>query len=138
MPAIKKPQWITVLQQQAPGLGVQQLRVGVTGLSRAGKTTFWVTWDGYMTPCGMMPEPKVDLMAQSFAAAWQKITELAGALCLSGVCDTCPNIKTCHPCAAIAYAETGKASGIPTYMCRAAQEMRRIACETLHEEINNA
>ena len=105
---------------------------------RAGRSSFWVTWDGYMTPCGMMPEPKVDLTTQSLAAAWQKITELAGALCLSGVCDTCPNIKTCHPCAAIAYAETGKASGIPTYMCRAAQEMRRIACETLHEEINNA
>lgn len=40
MPAIKKPQWIMDLQQQTPGLGAPQLRVGVTGLSRAGKTTF--------------------------------------------------------------------------------------------------
>lgn len=40
MAAIKKPQWITGLQQQAAGLGGQHLRVGVTGLSRAGKTTF--------------------------------------------------------------------------------------------------
>lgn len=40
MPAVKKPQWITDLQQQAMGLGAQHLRVGVTGLSRAGKTTF--------------------------------------------------------------------------------------------------
>ena len=40
MLAKKTPQWITVLQQQAPGLSTQHLRVGVTGLSRAGKTTF--------------------------------------------------------------------------------------------------
>lgn len=40
MAAVKKPQWITSLQQQAAGLGGQHLRVGVTGLSRAGKTTF--------------------------------------------------------------------------------------------------
>ncbi|MFA5679588.1 MAG: YcjX family protein [Pseudomonas sp.] len=40
MPSIKKPQWITDLQQQAAGLGGQHMRVGVTGLSRAGKTTF--------------------------------------------------------------------------------------------------
>jgi predicted YcjX-like family ATPase len=39
MPAIKTPQWISEVQQAA-GLGVQHLRVGVTGLSRAGKTTF--------------------------------------------------------------------------------------------------
>lgn len=40
MPVIKKPQWITDLQQQAVSLTGQPLRVGVTGLSRAGKTTF--------------------------------------------------------------------------------------------------
>lgn len=40
MSAIKKSQWFTRLQQQAQGLAGQQLRVGVTGLSRAGKTTF--------------------------------------------------------------------------------------------------
>lgn len=40
MPEIKKPRWMTDLQQQASGLVGQQLRVGVTGLSRAGKTTF--------------------------------------------------------------------------------------------------
>lgn len=105
---------------------------------RAGRSSFWITWDGWMTPCGMMPEPKTDLTVQSLSAAWKALTVLAGEVRLSGVCDACPNLKICHPCAAIAYAETGKASGIPTYMCRAAQEMRRIACETLHEEINNA
>lgn len=25
---------------------------------RAGRASFWVTWDGWLLPCGMMPEPK--------------------------------------------------------------------------------
>ena len=98
---------------------------------RAGRASFWITWDGWLTPCGMMPEPKVELKRQTFGNAWKQVTELADALRLSGVCNNCPNINICHPCAAISYAETGTVSGIPTYMCKFAQEMRRIADETL-------
>lgn len=38
--AIKKPHWFKHFRQQALTPGNQQVRVGVTGLSRAGKTTF--------------------------------------------------------------------------------------------------
>lgn len=101
---------------------------------RAGKASFWITWDGWLTPCGMMPEPKADLHELTFTQGWNAITEAAAALRLSGVCDKCENRNICHPCAAIAYAETGSSSGIPTYMCRATQEMCKIARETLHVE----
>lgn len=101
---------------------------------RAGKASFWITWDGWMTPCGMMPEPKADLKALSFDAAWKSVVEMSDALRLSGVCADCPNVKICHPCAAIAYAETGSTSGIPTYMCRVAREMHKIARQTQHIE----
>lgn len=101
---------------------------------RAGKASFWITWDGWMTPCGMMPEPKADLKVLSFDAAWKSVVEMTDALRLSGVCADCPNLQICHPCAAIAYAETGSVSGIPTYMCKVSQEMYRIACQTLHIE----
>lgn len=40
MPGIKQPQWLENVRQQAASLGSQHLRIGVTGLSRAGKTTF--------------------------------------------------------------------------------------------------
>lgn len=102
---------------------------------RAGRSSFWITWDGWMTPCGMMPEPKVDLKGIGFLNAWKNITELSDSMHLSGICNSCPNMKVCHPCAAIAYAETGKISGIPTYMCKVAQEMRKIACDKI--EMNN-
>lgn len=98
---------------------------------RAGKAAFWITWDGWLTPCGMMPEPKVELRGKPFADTWQELTQQAADLRLSGVCDKCPNKNICHPCAAMAYAETGSSSGIPTYMCRTTRQMRQIARETL-------
>lgn len=98
---------------------------------RAGRASFWITWDGWMTPCGLMPEPKTDLRKMSFQDAWRCITDLSDSLRLSGVCNACPNNSICHSCAAIAYAETGTTSGIPTYMCEYAQAMRKIAGEKL-------
>lgn len=94
---------------------------------RAGRAAFWVTWDGWLLPCGMMPEPKVDLKEQRFFDAWSKITEQTAAIKLSGLCDKCPSRDICHPCAAVAYAETGSFSGMPTYRCRAVRQMCRIA-----------
>lgn len=98
---------------------------------RAGKASFWITWDGWMTPCGMMPEPKTDVTDRSFGDAWQAMTRTSAELKLSGVCDKCPNKDVCHPCAAMAIAETGSPSGIPTYLCRATRQMCKIARQTL-------
>ena len=103
---------------------------------RAGKASFWITWDGWLTPCGMMPEPKADLKELGFAQAWKRLAEETACLKLSGVCAKCPNAKVCHPCAAVAYAETGSVSGIPVYKCEMVREMYRIAGETLREADN--
>lgn len=94
---------------------------------RAGKAAFWITWDGYMTPCGMMPKPGVDLTGKSFSETWTELTEISEALTLSGVCAKCPNQRMCHSCAAMAMAETGSAAGIPHYLCEVVQEMKRAA-----------
>lgn len=94
---------------------------------RAGNASFWITWDGWLTPCGMMPEPKIDVTRDSFSACWKALTEASAAVRVSGVCDKCPNKGVCHPCAAIAYTETGSTAGIPTYMCHSTQKMRQIA-----------
>lgn len=98
---------------------------------RAGKAAFWITWDGWLTPCGMMPEPKADLYTASFAEAWEDINKQSLNLVLSGVCAKCANRHVCHACAAMALAETGSASGVPQYLCQMAQELRNIAAEQL-------
>lgn len=97
---------------------------------RAGKASFWVTWDGWLTPCGMMPEPKVDITRRSFGESWQELTEISAAVRLSGLCETCPDRNLCHPCAAIALAETGTTEGVPRYKCQITQAIHEIAKNT--------
>lgn len=99
---------------------------------RAGKAAFWITWDGLMTPCGMMPEPGADLRKLPFEVAWKDIVERSEAIRLSGVCDTCPDKHMCHSCAAMAYTETGSFSGIPKYLCQMTEAMRTLAREELN------
>lgn len=98
---------------------------------RAGKAAYWITWDGYLTPCGMMPEPKIDLYEKDFSAAWSELVDISERISLSGVCDTCPNRGLCHTCAAIAMAETGDTKGIPTYLCKTVEVFQRIAEQDL-------
>lgn len=94
---------------------------------RAGKASFWLTWDGWMTPCGMMTEPRIETVGRPFADAWRELTEASDRLRLSGACAECANRDLCHSCAAMAQAETGSVSGIPRYLCETVREMRRIA-----------
>lgn len=98
---------------------------------RAGSASFWVTWDGWLTPCGMMVYPKIDLKKTNFEQAWKQLTEETAAVRLSGLCDKCSNRNICHPCAAVAYAETGSFEGVPTYRCRAVQKMCELAQNAL-------
>lgn len=99
---------------------------------RAGKASFWITWDGWLTPCGLMNEPKIDMCISSFKMAWSELVRKCDQLITSGLCARCSNLEVCHPCAAMAVAETGNIAGTPTYLCRTVQEMKRIAHETLN------
>ncbi len=101
---------------------------------RAGNASFWITWDGWMVPCGMMPEPKVELMNRPFSDAWKELADISDGLTLSGLCAQCPDQKICHSCVAIAVSETGSYSGIPTYLCHMMTEMRKIAAAELAGE----
>lgn len=98
---------------------------------RAGTSTFWITWDGYMTPCGMMPEPEVDMQELDFTEAWRNLLEVSSKLHTSSVCEKCPNQSMCHSCAAMAYAETGMTSEVPTYLCKMIDAMKKLADKEL-------
>lgn len=94
---------------------------------RAGKAAFWVTWDGMMTPCGMMTKPEVEIRKYSFSEAWNELVKQSSQLNLSGVCQSCPNKSLCHACAAMAMTETGTADGIPIYLCQMIENIRKMA-----------
>ena len=98
---------------------------------RAGSASFWVSWDGWLQACGMMEDPRIDLANKNLQNAWQQLTEATQALQLTGICGSCPNRTICHPCAAVAWTETGTVSGIPEYMCRMTRHMVTLAKEEL-------
>lgn len=91
----------------------------------AGKSQFWVTWDGRMTPCGMIEEPVARPFEQGFDTAWKDIAEKTAAITLCPDCRECEIKGTCTNCAAVTHAETGRFDGRPDYMCRLNQSYRR-------------
>lgn len=44
---------------------------------RAGKCSFWVTWEGRLLPCGMLPDQGADVFQVGFAEAWRQAREAA-------------------------------------------------------------
>ena len=86
---------------------------------RAGLSSYWITYDGFMTGCGMMTEPKIS--AENFNEAWKFINKKCSEIKISGECLSCPNRKICDSCAASAFAETLSYSGRPPYACKKAK-----------------
>ena len=93
---------------------------------RAGRTNFWVTWDGRMLPCGMFPTEGYDLKKLSFAEAWEATRRDTERITLPPACKECSLRGQCPVCAAACLAETGHAHVCPDYVCRMTQELARL------------
>ena len=93
---------------------------------RAGVTSFWVTWDGRMLPCGMMNRPSVDVLSRGFISSWQQIREEANSIRMPKSCLTCVNRPMCSVCAAVCLSETGEFDVVPEYVCKRTEEMLRL------------
>ena len=92
---------------------------------RAGSSSFWMTWDGKMLPCGMMPGPTAYPLETSFDEAWKEIKEATVAIRKPAKCSSCPKAEICGACAAICISETGSFDGVPEYMCQRTDEILR-------------
>lgn len=85
----------------------------------AGRSAFWVTWDGRMTPCGMMNEPVVHPFVDGFAESWQELIVRVNDILLPAECTACKRRPACMLCGALALAEgQGDATKRPDYLCR--------------------
>lgn len=93
---------------------------------RAGSTSFWVTYDGRLTPCGMMTEPSLSLK-NGFNASWGELRKRRENIILPVECKNCKLRRSCDMCAAVAFAETGRFGGVPRYACEKAREYRRLS-----------
>lgn len=96
---------------------------------RAGSTSFWVTWDGRMRPCGMMIQPEVYPLQTGFQAAWEQLKEATREIRMPRQCTACDHREICSVCASVCYTETGRFDGLPTYVCEQTKERVRLTLE---------
>ena len=80
---------------------------------RAGKSSFWITWDGRLLLCAMMDEPSYNVFEMGFPAAWQALRSRTQAIRLPSECAACDSKDVCRSC----YTETGCYDKKPQYRC---------------------
>ncbi len=102
---------------------------------RAGKCSFWVTWEGKLMPCGMFPtEGSPNVFETDFMEAWQQVRKKTQQIRLPKACAGCEIKDECRNCAAMSYTETGRFDAVPIYRCQMAQAYSQ-ACRRLEAEI---
>lgn len=84
----------------------------------AGRSQFWMTWYGGMTPCGMLNEPVTYPFDDGFQPAWSLLKNETAKITLCPDCVKCGEKATCMNCAAVTYTETGRFDGKPEYVCK--------------------
>lgn len=102
-----------------------ELDIGEPMQCLAGKSQFWVTWDGKITPCAMLSYPKTDPFENGFLSSWKELKEKTNAIRLCPECSSCELQSSCMNCAAVTFAETGNFSGKPEYMCKLSEAYRK-------------
>lgn len=85
---------------------------------RAGSSSFWINWQGFMSACGLIPDDSQNVLEKGFENCFQAIREKTAALRLPAVCSVCSYRNFCNICAAVAYSETGACDKKPEYVCR--------------------
>ncbi|MGN1345823.1 MAG: radical SAM protein [Eubacteriales bacterium] len=85
---------------------------------RAGRSSFWIDWQGNLANCGMYSQCRVPLKGKTFSEAWDEIVRATDAIQYRPACLRCPNQILCHACIAMVYNECGATSGRPEYLCR--------------------
>ncbi len=99
--------------------GIDDADEGEAIRCRAGKCTGWVTWEGKMLACGMIPDEEApNVFDLGYINAWKIVTEKTGRIRLPVTCSKCSAKDTCKACAAMVYTETGNFHTVPEYRCR--------------------
>ena len=100
---------------------------------RAGRSAFWISWNGEMLPCGMMQEPISYPFENGFKKSWNEIVEGVNKIRTSSKCANCSKRHMCITCAAMSFTETGSFSKTPLYVC---EMMDSVISETKKEYEN--
>lgn len=100
---------------------------------RAGITSFWMTWEGKMLPCGMIPDNGLDPWEVGFNTAWENAKNIVKDIKLPVKCAACGKKNECKACAAMVYTETGCYDKVPQYRCDMTNYYPKSCKEVLNE-----
>lgn len=101
---------------------------------RAGRSTFWVNWEGYMTACGMLDFPvRTEPFRKPFLDCWLHLTEQVRTTQVLQGCSGCSKREVCSVCVAMIYGETGTTDQKAPYLCRMSDEILRRMRKELEE-----
>lgn len=95
--------------------------IGSRVLCGAGRSGFWITWDGRMLGCGMDPSFSVNVK-DGFLSSWRKIVKHTDNILLDAQCECCKYKKICQPCAAKLKSESGFYNKKGEYLCKYSEE----------------
>ncbi len=82
----------------------------------AGRGAFWITWDGKMLPCGMLPQLSADLGKLSFSEAWERMRDMSKRVTIPDECKSCPRGRVCPVCGAVV-SSLGNVAEPPRRLC---------------------
>jgi len=92
----------------------------------AGNSSFWVTYDGRMLPCGLLNEPVVYPFDNGFLQAWEDLKKLCREVPVCKECEKCSLKDVCGPCPAKLKAETGCFNKPAPYLCELAKRRKTL------------
>ena len=99
---------------------------------RAGRSTFWVSWTGAMSACGLTEFPiLVYPFENGFKNCWEVLTEKVRTTMVLKACSGCEKKEICNPCVAMIHAETGDANKKSSYLC----EMTDYMIQRMQEDL---
>lgn len=102
---------------------------------RAGRCSFWVTWEGKLMPCGMLPvQGEKSVFDTDFIRCWHEAVTTVDNIRLPAQCAACELKDTCRSCAAMVITESGSYQKVPKYRCAMAMAYPA-ARKRLKEEI---
>ena len=83
----------------------------------AAKGSFWISWDGNVYPCGMLPEHGISLNDKTFNSAWSELTAKQIKLYVPAQCTVCRWRMFCPICSAVAESMKCGKKDVPERMC---------------------
>ena len=93
---------------------------------QAGFSSYWITWDGKLRPCGMMTYPDVSFEPDKFLEGWEELKKSRENIFVPKKCTACGKKELCDSCPAVCYAENEEFTKEPEFMCELVDEYLKL------------